>query len=42
MRDADALGDRARVVDILAGAAGAFAVRRRAVVVELQRDADTS
>ena len=40
MRDADALGDRARVVDVLAGAAGALAVRRRAMVVKLQRDAD--
>ena len=34
------LGDAARVVDVLAGAAGALAVGRRAVVVELQRDAD--
>ena len=40
MRNADALGDRAGVVDVLAGAAGALAVGRRAVVVELQRDAD--
>ena len=40
MRNADALGDRARVVDVLAGAAGALAVGRRAVIVKLQRDAD--
>ena len=40
MRNADALGDAARVVDVLAGAAGALAMGRRAVVVELQRDAD--
>ena len=40
MRNADALGDGARVVDVLARAAGALAMRRRAVVVELQRDAD--
>ncbi len=40
MRNADPVGDRARVVDVLAGAAGALAVGRRAVVVELQRDAD--
>ena len=40
MRDADALGDRARIVDVLAGAAGALAVGRLAMVVELQRDAD--
>ncbi len=40
MRDADALGDIAGVVDILAGAAGALAMGRRAMVVELQRDAD--
>ena len=33
-------GDRAGVVDVLAGAAGALAVGRRAVIVELQRDAD--
>ena len=35
-----ALGDRAGVVDVLAGAAGALAMGRRAMVVELQRDAD--
>ena len=40
MRNADAIGHRARIVDVLAGAAGALAVRRRAMVVELQRDAD--
>ena len=36
MRNADALGDRAGVVDVLAGAAGALAVGRGAMVVELQ------
>ena len=40
MRDAEALGGGARVVDVLAGAAGALALDRRAVVVELQRHAD--
>ena len=40
MRNADALGDRARVVDIAAGATGALAVGRRAMIVELERDAD--
>ena len=40
MRNTDALGDAAGVVDVLAGAAGALAVRRGAVVVELKRDAD--
>ena len=40
MRNADALGDIARVVDVLAGAAGALAMGRRAMVVKLQRDAD--
>ena len=40
MRDADALGDRARIMDVAAGAAGALAMGRLAVVVELQRDAD--
>ena len=40
MRNADALGDSAGVVDVAAGAAGALAVGRGAVVVELQRDAD--
>ena len=40
MRNADALGDRARVVDVLTRAAGALAVGGGAVVVKLQRDAD--
>ena len=40
MGNADALGDRARVVDILAGAAGALAVGGLAMVVELQRHPD--
>ena len=40
MRNADPVRHRAGVVDILAGAAGALAVRRRAMVVELQGDAD--
>ena len=40
MRDADPLGDVARVVDVLAGAAGALAMGGRAMIVELQRDAD--
>ncbi len=34
------VGHAARVVDVLAGAARALAAGRRAVVVELQRDAD--
>ncbi len=40
MRDAELGGDLAGVVDVLAGAAGAGAVRGGAVVVELQRHAD--
>ena len=40
MRDGEALRDVARVVDVLAGAAGPFAVRRRAVVVKLHGHAD--
>ena len=40
MRNADALGDRTRVVDVAARAARALAVRGGAVVVELQRDPD--
>ena len=40
MRNADPLGDGAGVVDVAAGAAGALAMGRRAVIVELQRDAD--
>ena len=38
--NADALRHRARVVDVLAGATGALAMGRGAVVVELQRHAD--
>ena len=33
-------GDARRILDVLAGAAGALAAARRALVVELQRDAD--
>ena len=40
MRNAEPGGDVARVVNVLAGAAGALAVGRRAVVVELHRHAD--
>ena len=40
VRDADALGDAARVVDVLAGAAGALAVGGGAVIVKLQGHAD--
>ena len=40
MRNADALGDVAGVVDVLPGAAGALAMGRGAMIVELQRDAD--
>ena len=40
MRDADPLGDVARIVDVLPGATGALAVGRGAMVVELERDAD--
>ena len=41
MRDADAVGNIARIVNILPRAAGALAVLgRRAVVVKLQRNAD--
>ena len=40
MRDAERLGHAARVVDVLPGAARALAVRRVAVIVELQGDAD--
>ena len=40
MGDAEPGGDVARVVDVLAGAAGALAVGRRAVVIELHRHAD--
>ena len=40
MRNADPLGDVARVVDVAAGAAGALAMGGRAMVVKLQRDPD--
>src|SRR5258707_6948931 len=40
MGNADPLRDRARVIDVLPGAAGALAVSRGTVVVELQRHAD--
>ena len=40
MRDADPLGDIAGVVDVLPGAAGALAMGGRAMIVQLQRDAD--
>ncbi len=36
MGNADPLGDEARVVNVLSGAAGALAVRRLAMIVELQ------
>src|SRR5664279_1827090 len=40
MRNADALGNAARIIDVLPRAAGALAVGGGAVIVELQRDAD--
>ena len=40
MRNADRLRHAAGIVDVLAGAAGAFAMGGGAVVVELERDAD--
>src|SRR5204862_324362 len=40
MRDAEALGDPGSIIDVAAGAAGAFAPRGRAMIVELQSDAD--
>jgi hypothetical protein len=40
MGNADPFRHRTRVIDVLAGAAGTFAVGRGAMVVELQRDAD--
>ncbi len=40
MRNADALGDHARVVDVAAGAAGALAMGGGAMIVKLQRHAD--
>ena len=40
MRNADPFGHRAGVMDVAAGAAGALAMGRGAVIVKLQRDAD--
>ena len=40
MRDAEPVGDAARVVDILPGTAGSAPANRGAVIVELQGDAD--
>ena len=40
MRNADPLGDGAGIMDVAAGAAGALAVGRSAMIVKLQRDAD--
>ena len=40
MRDAEPRRHRAGVLNVLAGAAGALAMRRLAMVVELQGDAD--
>ena len=40
MGDAEPVGDRLRVVNVLPGAAGARAAHRLAMIVELQRDAD--
>ena len=40
MGDVEPLGDPARVVNVLAGAARAFPAQRGAVIVQLQRDAD--
>ena len=40
MRNAERLGDAARIGDVLAGAAGTGAVDGRAMIVELQRHAD--
>ena len=40
MGNAELGRDVAGVVDVLAGAAGALAMGRRTMVVELQRDAD--
>ena len=40
VRDAQGLGHAARVVDVATGAAGALAMGRRTVIVELKRDAD--
>src|SRR5205807_5712096 len=40
MRDPDALGDGAGVMNVLPGTTGARAMDRGAVVIELERDAD--
>ena len=40
MRNGERFGDTAGVVDVLAGAAASLPARRRAMVIELQRDAD--
>ena len=40
MRDAEPVGDRARIADVVAGAAGALAPGRGAMVVKLEGDAD--
>ena len=40
MRDAEPVGNRACIANILAGAARAGALHRRAMIVELQRHAD--
>src|SRR3546814_11768275 len=40
MREAQPVGDRARVANILSGAAGADALRLRAMIIELERHAD--
>jgi len=40
VRDVECLGHPAGVVDVLPGAACALAMRRLAVIVELERDAD--
>ncbi len=40
MRNADALGHRTGIVDVLPGAASALAMGRRAMIIELQGDAD--
>ena len=40
MRDADTLGHFAGIMNVLPRTAGALAVRRRTVVVKLQRDSD--
>src|SRR3546814_2393519 len=40
MREAQPVGDRARVANILSGAAGADALRLRAMIIELERHAE--